>query len=187
MRTSIAKKPYAFVIFQKGSGPPFPPLDPPMLCFYATVYEGCISVDFHYLFRVLGYLFCFLCKTRFQPRISSVHKPLPALIQRGDGESRSPIKNHKNIGLLSNTDLDPLKNHKSCRASIQCWAIIGTPYGISLATDNDPLIVVFGSSQKLKKQQQKNQPQSVVKVEPPLTELSGSAHALLQLFEHGNI
>ena len=35
-----------------------------------------------------------------------------------------PLKNHKNIGLPSNTGLDPLKNHK---ASIQYRAIIGTP------------------------------------------------------------
>ena len=41
----------------------------------------------------------------------------------------------QNIGFLSNTGPDPLKNHK---ASIQCWAIIGTPAkrhlnGVSLA------------------------------------------------------
>ena len=38
-----------------------------------------------------------------------------------------PMKNHKNIGFDSITDLDPLKNQKSYGASIQCWAIIGTP------------------------------------------------------------
>ena len=130
--TSIAKKPYAFVIFQKGSGPPFPPLDPPMLCFYATLYEGCISVDFHYLFRMLGYLF-FCLKHDFNQ------------------ESALYINHYLrgSRGAAGNTDLDPLKNHKSCQASIQCLAIIGTPYGVSLATDNDQLIVVFGSSQKL--------------------------------------
>ena len=38
------------------------------------------------------------------------------------------LKNHKNIGFLSNTGPGPMKNHKAaCKASIQCWAIIGTP------------------------------------------------------------
>ena len=30
----------------------------------------------------------------------------------GQGVRTPPLKNHKNIGFLSNTDLDPLKNHK---------------------------------------------------------------------------
>ena len=51
----------------------------------------------------------------------------------GTGGSDPIHGNHKNIRSLSNTDLDPLKNH-----SIQCWAIIGTPVkrhfnGVSLA------------------------------------------------------
>ena len=45
---------------------------------------------------------------------------------------RTPLENHKTIGFLSNTGLDPLKNHKATKA------IIGTPAkrhlkGISLA------------------------------------------------------
>ena len=48
---------------------------------------------------------------------------------------RTPPENNKNIGFLSNTGLDPLKNHKT---SIQCWAIIGPSAkrhlnGVSLA------------------------------------------------------
>ena len=35
IRTSTAKEPYIFVIFQGGSGPPVPPLDPHM-----KAYEG---------------------------------------------------------------------------------------------------------------------------------------------------
>ena len=43
----------------------------------------------------------------------------------GGGQGvRIPLKNHKNIGSLSNTGPDPLKIYQ---ASIQCWAIIGTP------------------------------------------------------------
>ena len=48
---------------------------------------------------------------------------------RGGGGGRGsgpppPMKNHKDIGFLSNTGPDPLKNHKACS---QCWAIIGLP------------------------------------------------------------
>ena len=55
---------------------------------------------------------------------------------RGGGQGvRAQLDNHKTKGFLSNTGLDPLKNHK---VNIQCWAIIGTPAkrhlnGVSLA------------------------------------------------------
>ena len=42
----------------------------------------------------------------------------------GGPDPPPPLKNHKNIGFLSNTDLNPLENQK---ASIQCRAIIGPP------------------------------------------------------------
>ena len=56
--------------------------------------------------------------------------------------------NHKNIGFLSNTGSDPLKN-RSYQASIQCWTIIGTPAKRHLMAfrwraDDGPLIVVLG-------------------------------------------
>ena len=38
-----------------------------------------------------------------------------------------PLKNHKNIGFLSNIGPDPLKNQQSYQASIKRWAIIGPP------------------------------------------------------------
>ena len=40
-----------------------------------------------------------------------------ARIQRGGGGrgSGSPLENHKNIGFLSNTCPDPLKNHKATK------------------------------------------------------------------------
>ena len=46
-----------------------------------------------------------------------------------------PLKNHKNIGLLSDSGPDRQKNHK---ARLYCWAIIGMPVkchlnGVSLA------------------------------------------------------
>ena len=55
------------------------------------------------------------------------------------GSRGPPPENHKNKGFLSNTGLDPLKNHKATNpARIQCWAIIGSPAkhhlnGVSLA------------------------------------------------------
>ena len=44
---------------------------------------------------------------------------------------------------------------KSYQASVQCWAIIGTPAkrnlnGVSLAADDGPILVVFGSTHQLK-------------------------------------
>ena len=40
--------------------------------------------------------------------------PIHGRIQRGTGGTDPPpLKNHKNIGLLSNTGPDPLNNHKA--------------------------------------------------------------------------
>ena len=85
-----------------------------------------------------------------------------------------PLKYHKNIGFSSNTGPDPLKN-RSYQASIQCWAIIGTPAKRHLMAfrwraDDGPLIVVLGSSLP------SSTKKKVVKVGPPLTTFSGSAH-----------
>ena len=53
------------------------------------------------------------------------HRP-HALIQRGGGRwSGHPLKNYKNIGLLSNIEPDPWKT-QMYRAIFQCWANIGT-------------------------------------------------------------
>ena len=61
---------------------------------------------------------------------------------RGRGGAGGPIQgvcliSPKNIGFLSNTGPDPLKN----QASIQCWAIISPP-----AKRNLTLLVIFWSS-----------------------------------------
>ena len=42
----------------------------------------------------------------------------------GTGGPDPPLKNHKNIGFLSNTGPVPQKKSQSYLASIQCWAII---------------------------------------------------------------
>ena len=59
------------------------------------------------------------------------------------------LKNHKNIGFLSNTGPDPLKNHKATKPAFNvgplllCCAIIGPPAkrhfnnGVLLAADDD--------------------------------------------------
>ena len=49
------------------------------------------------------------------------------------GPDRPTLKNHKNIGFLSNTGPDPLKNHKAAKPAFNV--------GPSLANDG-PLIVV---------------------------------------------
>ena len=92
----------------------------------------------------------------------------------GDRGPDPPLKNHKNIGFSSNTGPDPLKNC-SYQSSTQWWAIIGTPakrhfMAFCWRADDDPLIVVLGAF--LPSSKKKN----VVKVGPPLTKLSGSAH-----------
>ena len=63
---------------------------------------------------------------------------------RGSGP---PLKNHQNIGFLSNTGPDPLKS-QSYQASIQYCAIIGPPTKRHLKAfrwraDDGRLIVVF--------------------------------------------
>ena len=61
-----------------------------------------------------------------------------------------PLKDHKNIEFLSKTGPDPLKspNSQSYEASVQHWAIIGTPAKrhFRWRADDGPLLVIFGSS-----------------------------------------
>ena len=87
---------------------------------------------------------------------------------------RTPLKNHKNIVFHSNTGQDSLKKHNGYQASIQCWAIIGTPeIAFRWRADVGPNIVVFGSSllSSTKK--------TLSKVEPPLAKLSRFVHERL--------
>ena len=60
--------------------------------------------------------------------LKSVH----VQIQKGGGQGvRMPLKNHKNIGFLSNTDPDPLNNHKAAQPAFN--------NGLSLARQRNPL------------------------------------------------
>ena len=84
------------------------------------------------------------------------------------------LKNHKNIGFLSNTGPDPLKNHKATKPAFNV--------GIAFRgrVDDGPLIVVlFGSSHEQKKTKnkkkqrtKKKKKKTAVKAGPPLTKLS---------------
>ena len=80
--------------------------------------------------------------------------PMPLNNSSADPEGGTggpdPLKNKKNIGFSCNTGPDPLKNC-SYQASIQCWAIIGTPakchlIAVRWRADGGPLTVVLGSS-----------------------------------------
>ena len=99
-------------------------------------------------------------------RCSTLNKPM-GRSRGGDRGSRPSLENRKNIGFLSNanTGPDPLKNYKVNQASIQFLAIID----ISLAGRWWPAnsgIYLDRLSPLIK----------LVKVRPPLTKLSGSAH-----------
>ena len=111
------------------------------------------------------------CKTR--PNLSYIYIDNSMCVSRGGtGGTDPPLKNHKNIAFSGNTGQDPLKNH-SYQDTIQCWAIIGM---FRSWANDDPLIVVLGSS--LPSSTKINN----VKVGPPLTKLSGSAHELVPHF-----
>ena len=96
---------------------------------------------------------------------SGLTLPPACLIQRGGAQGiQTPMKNHKNIGFLSNTGLDSRK-WQSYQASIQCWVIIGTPVkhhlnGVSLSGQWWPAYSVTWilSSKKKKKKNAKSDP-----------------------------
>ena len=79
----------------------------------------------------------------------------------GGGGCPDPLKNHKNIGFLSNTGPDPLKNHKASKPAFNVGPpMIGgeTPFkwnGYSLAGRWCSLLVVFGSSSSSSKKKTK--------------------------------
>ena len=82
----------------------------------------------------------------------------------GRGADHPPQKKHKSIEFLSNTGLDPLKNHKATN-----------PYSVSSHrgwwADNCPLLVLFGSPHS------KNKTKKKCKSWTPSEKLSGSVHA----------
>ena len=68
----------------------------------------------------------------------------------GGGRSR-PLKNHKNIGFLSNTGPDPLKNHKATKPAFNVGPSSARQRNaITMAfrwrADDGLILVVFGST-----------------------------------------
>ena len=97
--------------------------------------------------------------------------------RRGTG-GPDPHESSQNIGFLSNTGLDPLKNYKAIKPAFNVWhssARQRNAISILLAfcwrAGDGPLIVVFDHFPT-----NNNKKNNVVKVGPPLTKLSGSTH-----------
>ena len=87
-----------------------------------------------------------------------------------------PLKNHKNIGFLCNTGPDPLKNHKATKPAFNGGPVSARQRNAILMefrcqADDGSFIAVFISSVL---------PSTKKKLSfgPPLTKLSGSAHAI---------
>ena len=70
--------------------------------------------------------------------------------RKGDGQGVLPLKIYKNIGFISNTDPDPLKNHKATKSTFNVGPS-STRQGnaIEMAfcwrADDGTLIVLFGT------------------------------------------
>ena len=90
------------------------------------------------------------------------------------------LKNHESIEFLTSTGPDPLENHKATKPSFNVGPSSARQRNAILMafhwrSDIGPLLVVFGStlpSLIIK----------LVKVGPPLTKLSGSAHAVISSY-----
>ena len=102
---------------------------------------------------------------------------LLARIQKGRRGVWAPLKNHKNIGFLSNTGPDPLKNHKAIKPD----SMLGHQRHASWQADAGPLIVIFGSS--LPSSTKKKQNKKLFPSCTPSDKSSGSAHVLAPLMD----
>ena len=98
--------------------------------------------------------------------------------QSGGPGSAPPLKNHKKLGFLSSTGLDPLKNHKATKPEFNVWpssARQRTPFKRSFAGGPMMAHLVWHLDPLSPSSTTKN-PIKTVKMGPPLTKLSGSAH-----------
>ena len=98
------------------------------------------------------------------------------------GPDPLPQKNHKYRGVLCNTGPDPLKNHKATKPAFKLWPASARQWNaISMAfrwrVDDNPFIVIFGFSIT-----SSTEKKNFIKFGPPLTKLSGSAHAYVQAY-----
>ena len=78
------------------------------------------------------YHYNYSCTYLFELRRDGLY--ISCVDPEGGGGFRIPLGNHKAIGSHSNTGPDPLKNHKATKPAFRWMA------------DDDPLLVVFGSS-----------------------------------------
>ena len=111
----------------------------------------------------------------------SFNLPKHAWIQSG-GEGAwgpRPLKNHKYIKFRSNNSPDPLKIKKlPCQHSMLRHH---RPASETLFNDDSPLLVLFRSTLP-----PFPHGKNVIRVAPPLTKLSGSAHAQFSQMEHSS-
>ena len=110
---------------------------------------------------------------------------------RGSGPPLPPLlKNHKIIGFLCNTGP---KNHNATKQAfnVKCWAIISQRNAIWMAfcwwADDGPLLCYLDplSPPLIINFKNNNKKINVVRVEPPLTKLSGSAHECVKAWGGG--
>ena len=102
-------------------------------------------------------------------------------IQRGGGGGggtgvRTPLKNHKNIGFLCNTDPDPMKNHIATKPAFNVGPSSARQQStISMVfrwqANDGPFIAIFGYSIPPSTKKKRNQ------IWTPSAKLSGFAHA----------
>ena len=92
---------------------------------------------------------------------------------RGGTGGLDPLENYKNIGFLSNTCPDPLKNHKAIKPAFNAEPSSARQRNaiFTIRADIGPLLTVFKSSLTPKKGKK-----NIDRVGPPLAKLSGSAH-----------
>ena len=102
-------------------------------------------------------------------------------IQRGDRGSGPPLKNHKNIGFLSNTGLDPLKITKlPCQHSMLGHHQHTSKMPFKWRFADGPMArlkwYLYPPSPHQLKNEQKKHTSQLDPPPPTLTKLSGSAH-----------
>ena len=95
---------------------------------------------------------------------------------RGGEAGGPPPENHKFKGFTSNIGPDPQENYKATKPAVNVGPLSARQrnaiyMAFCCRADDGPLIEVFGSSLPSQKKDK-----SVVKVGPPLTKFSGSAH-----------
>ena len=109
------------------------------------------NIAYSYILTLYGITFC-INVAKQSKNVKVRHKLIKirhARIQKGiGGPTPPPLKIHKNIGVLNNTGLDPLKNHKATKPAFNFGPLSACQRNaISMAVrwraDDGPLIVTF--------------------------------------------